>query len=143
LGAAEPRTWGTLCDALGRPDLVDRLYEPDQDALTAELAGIFAARPASEWVASLGPTEACLGPVNRPEDLLDDPHVAARRDLVQLDGGGETVFANPLRFIGGDAPSAYTATRPPAEAGADTDDALTAAGFSADEIAALRASGAV
>ena len=79
LGAAEPRTWGTLCELLDRQDLTPRSMDADQQALTDELAAIFATRPASEWVAELGPTAACLGPVNRPEDLLTDPHVLARR----------------------------------------------------------------
>jgi alpha-methylacyl-CoA racemase len=143
LAAAEPRTWGALCEALERPDLVDRLYAPDQGALTEELAALFATRPAHEWVEWLAPTAAGLGPVNRPEDLLDDPHVAARGDLVAMDGGGATIFANPLRFVGDDAPSTYTATAPPAEAGTHTDDALAAAGFSPEEIASLRTTGAV
>jgi alpha-methylacyl-CoA racemase len=143
LAAAEPRTWGALCEALERPDLVDRLYAPDQGALTEELAALFATRPAHEWVEWLAPTAAGLGPVNRPEDLLDDPHVAARGDLVAMDGGGATIFANPLRFGGDDAPSTCTATAPPAEAGTHTDDALAAAGFSPEEIASLRTTGAV
>jgi crotonobetainyl-CoA:carnitine CoA-transferase CaiB-like acyl-CoA transferase len=144
LGAAEPRTWHALCEALERPDLVGRLDDPDQHALTNELAAVFAARPSTEWVAWLAPTAACLGPVNTPEDLLHDPHVAARGDLVTLDGdSGETIFANPLRFVDGDESRGYTATSPPAAAGAHTDAALAAAGFSPAEIAALRESGAV
>ncbi len=144
LGAAEPRTWGALCDALERPDLVDRLTDADQDALTGELAAIFAARPSTEWVEWLAPTAACLGPVNTPEDLLDDPHVAARGDLVTLDdGSGEKIFANPLRFVDGDTMRGYTATGAPAVAGAHTAQALADAGFTADEIDTLRESGAV
>jgi alpha-methylacyl-CoA racemase len=145
LAAAEPRTWNALCEALERPDLLDRLATPDQDALTEELAEVFATRPAREWVDSLGPTEACLGPVNRPEDLLDDAHVAARGDLVTLDGeGGERIYANPLRFVDdGDEVRTYTATAPPAETGSSTDDALRAAGFTDDDIESLHADGVV
>ena len=50
LAAAEPRTWGALCEALERPDLLGRLGDADQNTLTADLAAIFAERPATEWV---------------------------------------------------------------------------------------------
>jgi len=144
LAAAEPRTWGALCESLERPDLAPRLGDADQHALTEELAGIFAGRPSTEWVEWLAPTAACLGPVNRPEDLLHDPHAVARGNMVPLaDGGGAQLFANPLRFIDSDGSHTYTATTPPADPGAHTDGALAEAGFTADEIAALHESGAV
>jgi alpha-methylacyl-CoA racemase len=146
LGAAEPRTWGTLCELLDRQDLTPRLMDSDQQALTDELAALFATRPASEWVAELGPTAACLGPVNRPEDLLTDPHVLARRDIVPLDDdSGRVVFPNPLRFVPGPGAESrgYAATAPPSEPGAATDDVLAAAGYDADEVAALREAGAI
>jgi crotonobetainyl-CoA:carnitine CoA-transferase CaiB-like acyl-CoA transferase len=143
LAAAEPRTWGALCEGLERPDLVDRLYAEDQDALTHDLAGIFATRPAREWVETLGPASASVGPVNRPVDLLDDPHVAARGDLAEIDGSGETIFANPLRFVDGDTTRSFTTTVPPAVAGEHTDDALGKLGFTPDEISRLHDDGVV
>jgi crotonobetainyl-CoA:carnitine CoA-transferase CaiB-like acyl-CoA transferase len=146
LAAAEPRTWGALCELLERPDMADRLGDADQQGLTAELAAVFATRPAAEWVDELGPTAACLGPVHRPVDLLTDPHVVARGDLAELDdGSGRIVFANPLRFVdgAGAAPRGYTATAPPAEPGSATDEVLAAAGFRDDEITALHEAGAV
>jgi crotonobetainyl-CoA:carnitine CoA-transferase CaiB-like acyl-CoA transferase len=143
LAAAEPRTWRALCDALDRPDLVPRLADPDQDALTEELARVFAARPSSEWVASLGPTAAGLGPVNHPEDLLTDPHVAARGDLVAVGERGDTAFANPLRFVDGGDSRVFTTTGSPARPGEHTDEVLHAAGFAAEEIESLRRDGVV
>ena len=143
LAAAEPRTWSAFCEVLERPDLVDRLYDADQAALTEDLAALFATRPADAWVAELAPTAACLGPVNRPEDLLGDAHVAARHGLVRLDDDSETILANPLRFGDDGTTRGYTATAPPAASGAHTDTALAHAGFSPDEIAALRDEGAV
>lgn len=138
IAAAEPRTWGALCEALDRPDLVPRLADADQDSLTEELAGIFATRPSTEWVASLGPTAAGLGPVNHPEDLLTDPHVVARGDLVAIGERGDTAFGNPLRFVDGGTPRAYTATASPARPGEHTDEVLRAAGFGTEDIESLR-----
>jgi crotonobetainyl-CoA:carnitine CoA-transferase CaiB-like acyl-CoA transferase len=78
-------------------------------------------------------------------DLLDDPHVVARGSVVTLDGdpAGARVLRTPVRLVdaaGEEAP--FTPTVPPAS-GAHTDEALGAAGFTADEISALRRDGAV
>ena len=42
VGALEPKFFQRLCELVGRPDLADRQYDEDQDALAAELAAIFA-----------------------------------------------------------------------------------------------------
>jgi crotonobetainyl-CoA:carnitine CoA-transferase CaiB-like acyl-CoA transferase len=143
VAAAEPRTWNAFCDALGRDDLKERIFDPDQDALTAELAELFATRRSDEWVALLAPAGACVGPVYEPGDLFDDDHIAARGSVLGIDDSEERIVANPLRF-GTDGPKrSYTATGAPAEPGEHTDDALLEVGFTPDEIDDLRASGAV
>jgi crotonobetainyl-CoA:carnitine CoA-transferase CaiB-like acyl-CoA transferase len=143
VAAAEPRTWNAFCEALGRDDLKERLFDPDQDALTAELGELFATRPSEEWVALLAPAGACVGPVYEPRDLFEDEHVVARSGVLGIDDSEERIVANPLRF-GTDGPKrTYTATGPPVESGEHTEDALLEAGFTPSEIDDLRASGAV
>src|SRR3954447_12939153 len=46
----EPRFWRRLCELLGREDLVERQYEPDQEALPADLAAVFRTKPLAEWL---------------------------------------------------------------------------------------------
>ena len=53
------------------------------------------------------------------------------------------VVANPIRVDGADGKGSSAGLRWPPDLGADTDAALAAAGFSADEIAALHADGVV
>jgi crotonobetainyl-CoA:carnitine CoA-transferase CaiB-like acyl-CoA transferase len=147
LAAAEPRTWAGFCAALDRPDLADRAWGPpdDQAALAAELEALFATRPASEWVELLVDAGAGFGPVNTVGDLLDDPHVVARGSVVTLDGdpSGARVLRTPVRLVDAEGEEApFTPTAPPAS-GAHTDEALAAAGFTADEISSLRRDGAV
>ena len=59
VAALEPRFWRNLCDLLGRPDLVDRQFEPE----LPELAALFATRTLGDWRALLEGRDACVGPV--------------------------------------------------------------------------------
>jgi alpha-methylacyl-CoA racemase len=61
--AVERKFWQRLCELIGRPELVERHYEQDQEALAAELEAVFRSRPLSEWL-DLFDTEAVMvGPV--------------------------------------------------------------------------------
>jgi alpha-methylacyl-CoA racemase len=145
LAAAEPRTWAAFCAAIERPDLADRVYVPpeEQDALAAELAAIFATKPAAEWVRRLGDTAAAVGPVLTVADLLEDAHVQARGSVVELEGDGARVLRTPVRFADADGVTTPFAPGAPPALGEHTDGALAAAGFSTDDITALHRDGAV
>ena len=101
LGAAEPRTWGALCDALERPDLVDRLTDADQDALHRRVGR----RLRDPALGRVGRVARADGRVPRPgEHTGRSPRrpacCGARSTWSTLDdASGEKVFANPLRFV--------------------------------------------
>jgi crotonobetainyl-CoA:carnitine CoA-transferase CaiB-like acyl-CoA transferase len=63
VGALEPKFFRRLCELLDRPDLAERQYEDDQEALGAELAAIFATRPLAAWLERFGEEDVCVGPV--------------------------------------------------------------------------------
>lgn len=63
VGALEPKFFARLCELLGRPELVERQYALDQEELANELAGIFATRSLSDWLAHVGDQDTCVGPV--------------------------------------------------------------------------------
>jgi len=135
----EPRTWAKLCEALDLPDLADHRIGIDDDAkATARLAETFLTRDAAHWLANPG-LGGGVGPVNDAPDLLEDPQVSARGSLVPVEGSGARVLANPIRFQGALGNEAsYGLVDAPA-LGAHTTEALTAAGFTSEEIAALQA----
>ena len=140
LAAAEPRTWAAFCAAVDRPDLVEALMNPPggQAGLAAELAELFATKTAAEWDAQLGDAGAAVGPVHAIEDLLDDPHLAARDVLVELDDDQHTrVVRTPVRLRDETGAERPVQLGPPPALGEHTDAALAAAGFTADEIAGL------
>jgi alpha-methylacyl-CoA racemase len=140
--AADPKSWKALCLALGFDDLVDTLWRWENPAeVTERIAAAFRTRPAGEWVAELGPLGASVTALNRGVELQDDPQVRARGTLVRV--GDVVVPANPVRFRDAAGAVPRPSATPPVAAGADTDAILAEAGFSTDEIAELRASGAV
>lgn len=63
VAALEPVFWQRLVELLARPDLADRQYADDQDALSADLAAAFETRPLAEWLELFDGEDACVGPV--------------------------------------------------------------------------------
>jgi crotonobetainyl-CoA:carnitine CoA-transferase CaiB-like acyl-CoA transferase len=68
VGALEPKFFARLCELVGRDDLAARQYGPDQDALGADLAAIFATRSLADWLAHFGEEDVCVGPVATREE---------------------------------------------------------------------------
>jgi alpha-methylacyl-CoA racemase len=139
VGALEPRFYGELLDRLGLaaedlPAQTDRERWPE---LRARFEAVFRTRTRDEWIERFEGSDACVAPVLRPSEAPDHPHHRARGSFVPV---GETRQPAPApRFSR--TPAAPPA-RPPA-IGEHTDEVLAAGGFSPDEIAALRAAGAV
>jgi alpha-methylacyl-CoA racemase len=61
--AVERKFWQRLCELIGRPELVERHYEHDQEALAAELGAVFRSRPLSEWLDLFDAEDVMVGPV--------------------------------------------------------------------------------
>jgi crotonobetainyl-CoA:carnitine CoA-transferase CaiB-like acyl-CoA transferase len=119
-------------------DLVDRRPAAEEwPDVTARLATVFAGRPASEWIAELGPQGAAVGPVNAGVQLQADPQLEARRSLVDLDG--VVVPGNPIR-IGSEA---VNSSAPAPAVGQHTRSLLLEAGCSSTDVDALVAEGVV
>jgi crotonobetainyl-CoA:carnitine CoA-transferase CaiB-like acyl-CoA transferase len=78
LAALEPRLWVAFCDVVERPDLADRNFDP---TAVAEVAALLGTRPAAEWAAREGASDACLVVVNAPIEAAADPQVALRSDV--------------------------------------------------------------
>jgi crotonobetainyl-CoA:carnitine CoA-transferase CaiB-like acyl-CoA transferase len=74
--------------------------------------------------------------VRTVDELLDDPHLAARGSVGELDdGSGTRVLRTPVRLRDATGAERPVALGPPPALGEHTDAALAAAGFTPDEIA--------
>ncbi len=102
----------------------------------------FAAQTTEYWIAKLDAVGAPAAQVNIPEEMIDDPQVQALGIMVDLEHpltGPETMVGPPFSMSA--SPLAAQGSSPPLDG--DTDEVLSEYGYHPDEIAALRASGAV
>jgi crotonobetainyl-CoA:carnitine CoA-transferase CaiB-like acyl-CoA transferase len=64
VAALEPKFFVRLCEVVGRPELAERQYDPDEQAeLAAELEALFAARTLGGWLDLFDGEDVCVGPV--------------------------------------------------------------------------------
>jgi alpha-methylacyl-CoA racemase len=63
VAALEPVFFGRLTELLDRPELAERQFDADQEALATELAVIFKARPLRDWLELFENEDVCVGPV--------------------------------------------------------------------------------
>jgi crotonobetainyl-CoA:carnitine CoA-transferase CaiB-like acyl-CoA transferase len=141
LGALEPKFWQAWCRGVGREDLLERQFErPGSDA-HSEVERIFLERTRDEWREFASQHDCCLEPVLDLGEALDSDLVRAREMVVEIDqpgAGGVRQLGVPVKM--NRTPGA--AQGPGPALGEHTDEVLEAAGYSADEIASLKESGA-
>ncbi len=139
----EPKFWRNLCRALGREDLIPLQYDPaKQEYLRAQLTAIFLTRTRDEWFALLGPADVGVGKVLRLDEVFTDPHALSRGMILELDHpkfGKVKQIGFGIKFSE-TPPSVRRLPKPP---GADTEEILSEAGYSRDEIESFRRRGVI
>ena len=132
VGALEGKFWQLCCTTLARPEWVKRQWDP---SLREAMAALFASRPRDEWAALFATVDCCVTPVLAPDEALRNVQLQARGMV--LESGGVTQFAPPLKVSSYDFAIRQQAPR----AGEHGDALLAALGYSAEEVARLRAAG--
>ncbi len=102
VGALEPKFFAGVCNAVGRPELLDDAYDFGEPGrrVRRELETIFATKTRDEWVQLFAPLDLCVEPVLEGDEVLSDAQLVAR-GLFEKDG--DVVWLRtPLRF--GDVP---------------------------------------
>jgi alpha-methylacyl-CoA racemase len=140
LGAIEPQFYATLLDALGLAgdaELADPLDHSRWPAQKARFTELFRTKTRDEWCALLEGVDACFAPVLDPVEAPAHPHNRARESFLDLRGVPQPAPAPRFSRTPASAPE------PPEHPGDATDDALRDWGIGTDEVAALRATGAL
>lgn len=139
IGSIEPQFYAELMriTGLGDTDLPHQQSRADWSAMKEEFAAAFATKTRDEWCQLMEGTDVCFAPVLSIEEAVAHPHNAQRQTFVEVDGVPQPAPAPRFSRTPGEIAG------PPPHAGQHSDDVLRDAGFSDDEIASLRASGAV
>lgn len=141
--------WAQFCEAFDLGDLqADARLASNNQRVQARgwmmplLRERLAALPAADIMARFEARGLPYAPITRPQDLFDDPHLAATGGLAPLvlpDGRATRAPLLPLTLDGRRLPL----RRDPPAIGAHTDAVLEAIGYSRGEIAQLHAQGVV
>ena len=137
LGSIEPQFYKVLLEKTG---IADPIFAAQMDrsawpALKEKLAAVIKTKTRDEWDRIFDGTDACYAPVLSMSEAPKHPHNVARGTFVEVDGVVQPApaprFSRTVSELSG-----------PPEA-ADNKAALSAWGFSEDEIATLEACGAI
>lgn len=139
VGSNEARFWRNTLRLLGlreedMPDQHDRTRWPE---MRTTLAEVLRTRTRDEWCALAEGQEVCVAPVLSLTEAPGHPHLRERGTFTEVEGVIQPAPAP--RFSR--TPGAIQG--PPAEPGQHTDEVLGDWGFTAEELSALRAAGAI
>jgi alpha-methylacyl-CoA racemase len=118
VGALEPQFFAELVRVVDIPDLPAQNDVANWPKMRELLAAKFATRSREDWTEAFDGVDACVSPVWRLSEAASDPHIQARKSLLDIDGviqpNVTPRFSRTPGEIGG----------PPKAAGADTTEAL-------------------
>ena len=139
LGSLEPQFYAELVAKLGLEgaDLPAQMDRAGWATLRTTFTDLFKTKTRAEWDEILKGSDACYAPVLTMSEAVDDEHIKARNTIIERDGVPQPAPAP--RFSRTEAEVQRAAPWP----GQQTDEALDDWGFGADEIAKLRAAGAI
>jgi alpha-methylacyl-CoA racemase len=139
IGSIEKKFYALLLEKLGleNKDLPDQMDRDRWPELRARFAEVIKGKSRDEWVAIMGDSDVCFAPVMSMSEAHTHPHNVARENFVEVAGVTQPAPAPKFSRTPGRIHS------PPPKPGENTESALEAWGFAPEDIAALKASGAV
>ncbi len=140
IGSIEPQFYAELLRITGLESADDLPRQMDREAwpaMKARVADVIRSRTRNEWVELMEGSDVCFAPVLTPQEAYEHPHNVARGTFVEVAGVMQPAPAPRFSRTPGEISS------PPPDPGQHTDELLADWGFGADEIADLRAGGAV
>jgi alpha-methylacyl-CoA racemase len=140
IGSMEPQFYALLLEKVGLSndqDFAKQMSREDWPALRSRLEAVFLEKTRDEWDEIMLGSDVCYAPILKFEEAASNPHNQERQTFVE--SSGITQAAPAPRFSRTPAELPTPAVAP----GKNTDEVLSSMGLNADEIAALKSSGAV
>ena len=140
IGSIEPQFYALLLEKTGLAQDAAMQAQMDRGewpALREKLADVMATKTRDEWDAIMLGTDICYAPVLNFNEAAQHEHNQARQTFVTANNVTQAAPAPRFSRTAPEMPEA------PVAPGAQTDAVLADLGMSADEIAALKSSGAV
>jgi len=144
LGGLEPWFWKKLVTRLGREDFDELQYAVGEsaDGVRRDLQAIFLGKTRDEWIRFFDGEDVCISPVLSLDEAMSHPNTLARRMVVEVAsplGGTERQLGLPIKIAGEGERAPGRAPR----LGEHDEQVLGELGYSAGEIAGLRARGVI
>jgi formyl-CoA transferase len=149
IAASSPKLWEVFCRALERPEWLEvpewktpQGRSKDRARVNATVAEVTRTKPSEYWIARLEEVGIPCGPINNIKEVFEDPqvrHLGMAMPMRHRRRGDIQVVASAINIEGLET-GVY---RDVPELGEHADEILAEAGFTADEIRDLRASGAL
>jgi len=139
IGSLEPQFYALLVE---KANVDPDIFKPQMDQsqwpkLKEHLKGVFKSKTRDEWCEIMEGTDVCFAPVLDYLEAPSHPHNQARNSYIEVGGAVQPNVAPRFSVSVPQQPSQGV------NEGADTDSVLAGIGLSEDDIAALRASGAI
>lgn len=96
----EKHIWSKFCEAINRPDLIERQHDRE---VVEELQELFKSKPLNEWLKALYFKVECISPVTEPDEVIDSDIVKEKGAFVEYGvkgSGGMPMYMAPLCLRG-------------------------------------------
>ena len=139
IGSIEAKFYAELLEKTGLDpaDLPPQMKPASWPVIKEKLTEVFKTKTRDEWCSIMEGSDICFAPILDLDEAPEHAHMKARGTFAEVDGVVQPAPAP--RFSR--TPGAIRC--PPSAPGADTEEALAAWGFAAEEIAGLRARNAI
>ncbi len=149
VGVANEGLWEKFCAAIEQPDLLeDPRFKSNDDRVAHRvecvklLSEIFRKRTVAEWIETIERAGVPCGPINRVDDVINNPQVQARNMIAELAHPNVPDLRmpnSPLKL----AETPPNIHRPPPLLGQHNNEILADLGYTAADIAELRQKGVI